>query len=150
MRSIKYLVALWIAVLIYGFCSFFNGAAGLAAYRHLENERAKQQKNMEVLDLINKELESAKDALLYDQDTLTSYAKDLGYGERNERFIRIVGLGNLKKQRVNPGQTVIPVQPEFIADKTLKIISLCAGLTVFICMALFDFLRFFQEKNDQP
>jgi cell division protein FtsB len=150
MRSIKYLVALWIGVLVYGFCSFLNGATGLAAYRQLEDERTKQQKNMEVLDLINKELESAKDALLYDQDTLTSYARDLGYGEEDERFIRIVGLGNAHKQRTNPGQTVIPLPPDFVPDRTLKIISLCSALTVFICLALFDFLRFFQEKNEQP
>ncbi|MDR3167719.1 MAG: septum formation initiator family protein [Treponema sp.] len=148
MKSIKYLLAVWTGVLIYGLCSFFNGAMGISAYRHLEDERLRQEKNMETLKVINKELETAKDALLYDRDTLLSYAKDLGYGEKNERFIRIVGLGNTKKQRTNPGQTVLTVQPEFIPDKTLKIISFCAALTVFICLAIFDLLGFFQEKNE--
>ncbi|MDR2101392.1 MAG: septum formation initiator family protein, partial [Treponema sp.] len=103
---------------------------------------------METLKVINKELETTKDALLYDRDTLLSYAKDLGYGEEEERFIRIVGLGNTKKQRTSPGQAVLTVPPEFIPDQTLKIIALCAGLTVFLCLAIFGLLRFLQEKNE--
>lgn len=135
-------------MLIYGLGSFFNGALGLSAYRHLEDERSRLQKNLEALGLINKELETAKDALLYDRDTLISHAKDMGYGEEDEHFIRIVGLGSTKKQRTNPGQTMIAIPPEFVPDKTLKIVSLCAALTVFICLAIFDLLRFFQEKNE--
>ncbi|MDR2103893.1 MAG: septum formation initiator family protein [Treponema sp.] len=148
MRSIKYLLGFWTAVLVYGLCSFFSGATGFSAYRHLEDERLKQQKNMEALRVINKELETAKNALLYDKDTLTTYAKELGYGRPNERFIRIVGLGDIKKQRTNPGQTVIAGEADFVSDNILKIISLCAGLTVFICFAIFDLLRAVQEKND--
>jgi cell division protein FtsB len=148
MRVIKYLAAVWTAVFIYGLCSFFNGATGLSAYRRLEDERLKQRKNMETLRLINRELETTKDALLYDKDTLMTYAKELGYGETHERFIRIVGLGDTKRQQTNPGHTVLAIRPDFIPDKTIKIVSLCAGLTVFISLAIFDLLRFFQEKNE--
>ncbi|MDR3138060.1 MAG: septum formation initiator family protein [Treponema sp.] len=144
----KYLVGLWTGVLIYGICLFFNGPTGFSAYSHLEDERLKQQKNMETLRIINKELETAKNALLYDKDTLTIYAKELGYGRTDERFIRIVGLGDIKKHPTNPGQRVIAREADFVSDNVLKVIAFCAGLTVFICFAIFDLLRAVQEKND--
>lgn len=65
---------------------------GFSAYRQLEAERERQWENMKALGAINEKLENTKNSLLYDRDTITVYARQLGYSKENERLVRIVGL----------------------------------------------------------
>ncbi|MDR2110096.1 MAG: septum formation initiator family protein [Spirochaetaceae bacterium] len=141
MRALKYLIAIWIGVAIYSLSSFFTGAMGISAYRGLEIERDKQRANLESLRRINQELKGAMDALRYDSDTILVYARELGYGLKDERFIRIVGLGGGKKQRVLPGRVIASLKPDSVPDKTLRLIAACAALGVLLCLGLTGFLR---------
>jgi cell division protein FtsB len=147
MRAFKYLIALWAAVAVYGVSSLLTGAIGLSAYRQLLADREKQWANMKNLRLINEELENIKNSLLYDTDTIAVYARDLGYGKKNERFIRIVGLGGMKNPNASAGQVIEAGTPEFIPDKTLKIAALCAGLVVFVLLVMFDIFRFREDNR---
>ncbi|MDR2618763.1 MAG: septum formation initiator family protein [Treponema sp.] len=146
MRAIKYLIALWTGVCIYSVISIHSGAAGLSAYAQLEAEREKEKANIETLMVINKNLENTRDALLYDRDTLTVYAREQGFASEDERFIRIVGVGNRPKEPVSPGRIVTAVPPEHTPYRYIRIFSFCAALTVLICMAAYDFLRYIKEK----
>ena len=128
MRAAKYFFALWVGIGINALLSITYGTAGFSAYHQLEAERDKQKSNLETLARINKDLENEMDGLRYDRDTL------------------IVGLGGVKKPRTEPGQVYTAAIPEYVSQKTITIIALCAGSAVFICMAVFDFLRYLQER----
>jgi cell division protein FtsB len=140
-RALKYLIALWTAVAVYGVFSLLAGAVGLSAYQQLLADREKQWINMENLRLINEGLEDTKNSLLYDRDTLAVYARDLGYGKKDERFIRIVGLGGTKNPHASAGQIIRAGTPDFIPDRTVKIAALCAGLAVFALLLIFDIIH---------
>jgi cell division protein FtsB len=146
MRAFKYLIALWTAVAVYGVFSVLAGAIGLSAYQQLLADREKQWANMEKLRLINGELENTKNSLLYDRDTLAVYARDLGYGKKDERFIRIVGLHGAKNPHASAGQLLRAGTPDVIPDRMLKIAALGAGLAVFALLLIFDMLRNRHEK----
>jgi cell division protein FtsB len=147
MSAFKYLIALWAAIAVYGLFSALAGAAGLSAYRQLLADRDRQWAHMKKLQLINEELEDAKNSLLYDRDTITVYARELGYGKENERFVRIVGLGNIKNTPASAGQVLRAGKPDFISDRTLKIIALCTGAAVFALLLIFDMLRDRQDRS---
>jgi cell division protein FtsB len=133
-------MALWAAAAVYAATSIFLGTMGISAYNQLEMERDKQQANLETLKTINRQLEGDMDALRYDSDAIAVYARDLGYGLENERFVRIVGLGGIKKQRTIPGRLVSPGYPRAVSNKTLRISSLCAGFAVLLLLIVVEFL----------
>jgi cell division protein FtsB len=141
MRVFNYLLALWAAFVVYGVSSVLFGAIGLSAYRQLETDRDQQWINMKNLQRINEDLENAKNSLLYDQDTIAVYARELGYGKKNERFIRIVGLGGIKNHYNTAGQQLRAGKPDFVSDRTLKIAALCTGIMVFAFLLILDIIR---------
>ena len=146
MKALKYLFAFWIGLIVYASFSVVFGAVGVSAYHQLEIEREKQEKNIENLKLINRELEETMNSFLYDRDTLAVYAREKGYASPSERFIRIVGLGVNQKIRTSPGDLVLAAAPQSTSDRTLRIIAFCAGVTIFFCFAVFDFLKFLRER----
>jgi cell division protein FtsB len=140
MRAVKYLLALWVSVAVYAGMSILAGAQGISAYDELLEERKKQEANMEELRRINTELENRRNALLYDHDTIHVYARDLGFGERNERFVRIVGLGQARKAPPHPGDVLSAGKSRSMDNKTIRLISLFAALAVLIAFLVQDAL----------
>ena len=146
MKAVKYLFALWAGVLMYALLAFVFGAKGLSAYHQLQNEQARQEANIENLRQINRELENTMNSLLFDRDTLAVFAREQGFATRQERFIRIVGLGGYQKTRTSVGELVVAAAPQHISNLTLKIIAFCTGITILICMAVFDLMKFIRER----
>jgi cell division protein FtsB len=132
MRFRKYLLVPWIAIAIYALSSLFAGAAGIESYRDLLEERDMIFENLEELETLNQELEGTMDALLYDSETVKIRARELGYGEESERFIRIVGLPSVRYRRTGPGTVKTAAKPSYIPDKALRIVSVLAGVAVFL------------------
>jgi len=145
MKALKYLFALWAGVIIYALLSFFYGSMGLSAYHQLEKEKAQQQANIENLKQINQGLEDTMNSLLYDKDTLAVYAREQGYASSSEKFIRIVGLGASLESKNSAGQVVAVLDPQCIPDQTLRIIATCTGITILICLAMFDLMKLLRE-----
>jgi cell division protein FtsB len=141
MKAIKYLIPIWISIVVYSALSLFSGAAGFSAYKQLLRERDKQKRNMEVLQELNRKLKGDADALIYDSDTIAAYARELGYGKSEERFVRIVGLSIRRKQSHDPGRIISAVEPEFLPEPDIRFISLACGLSILGCMLTFDLLR---------
>jgi cell division protein FtsB len=131
MRVFKYLAGLWTAVVVYALFSFFSGPNGLSAYNQLLAEHARQQANLQALRTVNEELEKNKNSLLYDKDTLLAYARQLGYGQEDERYFRIVGLGGINTSQISAGNVYFAAAVDFLSDNSIKIIALCAGFVVF-------------------
>jgi cell division protein FtsB len=141
MKIFKYLVALWTAIAVYSVFTFFYGQEGISAYNQLLSENEQQTANIRDLWVLNEELEKTKNNLLYDYDTLLVYARQMGYGYEDERFVRIVGLGNSKNIPAIAGKIYKPKAPDFIPDKNIKIAALCAGLLVFAFMFMLEFIE---------
>ncbi|MDR2095207.1 MAG: septum formation initiator family protein [Treponema sp.] len=146
MRAAKYLIAIWTAVLAYTGMTISLGMTGFSAYRVLQGEKDKQQQNLDALKSLNQELKNTTDALLYDKDTIAIFARELGFASKDEKFIRIVGLSALHKQRMEAGGVLSAAKPDYTPDYVLKIISLCMGIFVFITIAWGDY--YLHRKKD--
>jgi cell division protein FtsB len=141
MKIFKYLAAFWTAIVVYSVFTFFYGQGGISAYNQLLSEREQQMANIRDLWVINEELEKTKNNLLYDYDTLLVYARQMGYGHEDERFVRIVGLGNTKSAPSIAGKIYKPKSPDFIPDRNIKIAALCAGLLVFAFLFMLEIIE---------
>ena len=146
MNVAKYLFSVWAGVLLYASLFLVSGPRGINAYRQLENEQKRQEANIESLKQLNRELENTVNSLLYDEDTLTVYAREQGYAAENERFIRIVGLGVNQKSKISTGRVIFAEEPQYEPDHYLVIIAFCAGVSVFVCMLVFDILKHLRER----
>ena len=134
MKLGKYLLVPWFSLAVYTILSMYNGPAGIVPYRELLGEREKILENLDRLHGINRDLEGTIDALLYDPETIRVRARELGYGESNERFIRIVGLPGGRPSEIKPGTIRTYIQP-FPSGKGYRLISFCLGLILF-CLFL--------------
>jgi cell division protein FtsB len=141
MKPIKYLIPVWISIVVYSALSLFSGAIGFSAYNQMLRERDRQKRNLEVLQELNRKLKGDNDALLYDSDTIARYARELGYGTSEDRFIRIVGFSGRRKQNRDPGQIISAAKPEFMTESDIRFISLACGLSIFGCILAIDLLR---------
>jgi cell division protein FtsB len=148
MKAIKYLVPLWVSLVVYSGLSLFSGAMGFSAYEQMIRERDGQKRNLEVLQELNRELKGDTDALLYDSDTIAAYARELGYGKADERFVRIVGLSNRRKQNHDPGRIITAAKPEFMTGADIRFISLACGLGLLGCILAVDLLR--ARRSETP
>jgi cell division protein FtsB len=145
MPVLKYLTALWIAVLFYAVSSLLAGASGFSAYSQLSAEKEKLLANIRRLQTINKEFTETKEALLYDSDTISVYARELGYGGAGERFIRIAGLNRKEYGIMSAGEYFLPAEPVYVEDKILRIISLAIALFMILCLGIVDILRHIKD-----
>jgi hypothetical protein len=109
-------------------------------------EQQKLQANMESLANLNKELENSRNALVDDPDTIAMYARDLGYGYNDERFIRIVGMGRVPKQYTDSGHILLAVKPDHTSNSIIIIFTLSIALCLFLCMLIPDLIRLKQNK----
>jgi cell division protein FtsB len=137
----KYLIPIWISIVIYSGLSLFSGAIGFSAYDQMLRERDRQKRNLVFLQELNRKLKGDTDALLYDSDTIAAYARELGYGKSEERFVRIVGLSNRRKQNHDPGQIISAAKPESMTESDIRFISLGCGLSILGCILAIDLLR---------
>jgi cell division protein FtsB len=141
MPVLKYLASLWTALMFYAISSLFAGASGFSAYDQLNAQKEKLLANLRRIEAVNEEIMGMKEALTYDNDTIYLYARELGYGGGDERFIRIAGLNGKQKNRLSAGEIFLPAAPEYINDKTLRIIAITIALSMILCFGIVDLLR---------
>ena len=146
MKVIRYLIPLWIGVLVYTIFSIGFGAKGISAFNQLKAERDREMANIEILKGINGELENAKNSLSVNMENFSIYARELGFAAKGEHFIRIVGLGSPLRKVSSPGQVVSPRDPDYTPDKTLRILSFFVAVTVLISMGAYDLLQYLKDR----
>jgi len=144
MRIFKYLIGIWAAIAVYTLFSFLGSSNGLSAYNYLLVERERQLDNIRELMVLNEDLERTKNNLLYDHDTLLVHARQIGYGLEDERFVRIVGLGNINNTPVTAGNVYFSQDPDYISRRSINIMALCLGLFAF---AFFFMLEFIEKRS---
>ncbi|GAB6392156.1 MAG: putative septum formation initiator subfamily [Treponematales bacterium] len=145
MKAVRYLLVPWTGVAVYALLALHSGPVGSASYRQLLAGRESAEANLERLKAVNQELERAKDALLYDADTLAVRARELGYARPGEKFLRVVGLADPYRRRPAPGEVYAAPARKFIPGPTLLLIALASSAVVFLALALFDFLVFLRR-----
>jgi hypothetical protein len=141
MRFHKYLIGIWAAIAVYTLFSFLGGPKGMSAYNYLLAEKDRQWDNIKNLGILHDELEKTRNNLLYDHDTLLIHARQMGYGQQDERFVRIVGLGTVKNTPSVAGNVYSAQNPDYISDKSIKIIALCVGFLLFSFLFMLDFIE---------
>ncbi|GMO47794.1 MAG: hypothetical protein Ta2G_03380 [Termitinemataceae bacterium] len=146
MRFLKYLSPVWVAVLFYSFSSLLVGAMGVNAYKQLNSEYEKQLENLGELQNKRAELLGIQEALRYDYDTIAVYARKLGFGATDERFIRIVGLDDKYKENLDSGEVMNVAMLDFVENRTLHIIAVVIGISMFVCIGLIDIINAFSNK----
>jgi len=139
MPLIRYFLVIWTFFFVYTFFSFFWGQNGVYARKHMEAERVRLYENLKKLENINTDYQNIRDNLIHDQDSLSVYARQLGYGREGEEYIRIMGLGIAINTDMPAGQVFYTVSPIFISDTTIKIISLLFALSVLAFLLIRDF-----------
>ena len=152
MRFIRYFLVIWTFFFVYTFFSFFLGQNGMSARNHLEAERVRLNENLKKLENINTDYQNIRKNLTVDQDSLSVYARQLGYGREGEEYIRIMGLGIAINTDMPAGQVNYTASPVFMSDTTIKIISLLFALAVLAFLLVRDFcinaiLSRFSEEN---
>jgi len=131
MKLGKYLLVPWVTLAMYTVLSVYSGPVGVLPYRALLKEREKILENLEKLQLENEKLEGTMYALRSDSETIRIRARELGYGEPGERFVRIVGLPGGRPSALRPGMIRSAISPPDVAGKAHRIITLCTGLLLF-------------------
>ena len=116
---------------------------------YLTVERDRLAENLSHLRDINVELNGSLDALRYDKDTLTLYARDLGYGKDDERFIRIVDLRQISGNHQKAGELLIPKRLKTLPEDLLRVISLITGLSVYAGLSI-SALREKKNRHRRP
>jgi cell division protein FtsB len=148
MRFIRYFVVIWTFFFVYTSFSFFLGQNGVDARRHLDSERVRLYENLKKLQNINDDYQNMRNNLIHDQDSLSVYARQLGYGREGEEYIRIMGLGIAINTDMPAGQVSYTENPDFISDTTIKIISLVFALVILSFFLVHDFcLNAFSSQN---
>ena len=139
MRLLRYILVPWTIFLIYSFFTFVFGQNGLYAKKYLQGELARLSENNITLQETNNELQRSRDNLLSDRDTLSVYARQLGYGKSDEEVIRIMGLGVALNSDLAAGQVLYAAYPDnFVSDKLIKIIAALFGLAILMYFLIRD------------
>lgn len=125
------LLAFWSAIAVYSFSSTVFGRTGILAERELAAGRDELAENLEVLKTINADLVRSVDALRYDADAVSVYARELGYARADERHVRIAGAPPAVRRTAAAGRLVEPKAPRYAPDVELKAVAACVGAAVF-------------------
>jgi cell division protein FtsB len=141
MKRIKYLMPLWVGIAIYSVAVVIAGQTGLHAYEELLRDMERQKENLDKLYAVNTELTGIRDALQYDGDTIAVYARELGFGSEDERFIRINGLSAIHPPRLIEGELVESTEGVYVADKTLRVIAVCVAGALLLFFIFIDLLK---------
>ena len=128
--------------LVYSLFTSILGQNGYYARKHLEAERLQLIENYWDLERTNADFLRIRESLRHDQDALSVYARQLGYGRQGEEFIRIMGLGIAINTNMPTGQALYAANPVYISDKIIKIISISFGMIVLLFFLIMDFLSF--------
>jgi cell division protein FtsB len=141
MRIFKYLLGIWAAIAVYALFLFLAGPKGISAYNYLLSEKDQQWANIRELGLLNEDLERTRNNLIYDHDTLLVQARQMGYGHENERFIRIVGLSNIRTIPAEVGTVYFTQKPDFFPEKNIKIAALIIGFLLFAFLFMMELIE---------
>ncbi|MCL2762038.1 MAG: septum formation initiator family protein [Treponema sp.] len=135
--------------MVYSLFSLFFGQNGLYARKHLEAEYLRLLENRTMLENTKQDILKTKNNLMFDKDAKSVYARQLGYGRANERFIRITGLTVALTVDIPEGQVLYAANPDYVSDKAIKIISALFGLVILVYFLIGDFF-WLKEMDTYP
>jgi cell division protein FtsB len=149
MRFLRYLFAFWTAFAVYSLFTFAYGPGSLQVQKQLEEEVVRLTENLDELKLTNRKFLNTAASLETDRETLSVYARQLGYGHPGEKFIRIIGQESTINPEIYPGRVLQAAEPEYVPDVKTKVLALAFALAVLIFFIAVDFLSL-KGRNESP
>lgn len=142
MQISRILLSLYVGFILYLGFYLFMGDSGFEAIEKLEAYKVELSENMEELNSINTELQKRFDALTSAPELVQREARELGYLQKNEAFLKIEHFQ--KPQDINVVGRVL--RPYETAETDMAIYrAIAASLAI-----VFYFLSgpFFRRKHD--
>jgi hypothetical protein len=106
----------------------------------MEAERVRLDEHLKKLENTKMDYLNMRNNLMGDRDSLSVYARQLGYGREGEEYLRIMGLGIAINTDMPADEVYYTVNPVFISDTTIKIISMLFAFAVLVFLIIRDFL----------
>jgi len=136
----RYLFVPWTIVAVYSILSFAAGQNGVLARLHVESEYQRLEENRQSLAAAQRNSLRAKETLLTDDDALSVHARRLGFGSRDESFVRVVGVGVTASSGIAApsGQVLHAIDPDFLENHAVLTISMILGALVLLFFLIND------------
>lgn len=131
MKSLKFLLPVFLGIIVYTVLSVCIGPRGLWAMRQLAGERQRLAANLESLRAINEDLDARFQSLSADPDTISVYAHELGYVADDERLIRLAGFTGGINRAFDCGSAISVDSPKYLPEWMCKFFGLFAGVCFF-------------------
>lgn len=151
MKRVKYLLVAAVTVFVYVILSVTAGQNSFASFDNLNEQKKEIAKRVSDIESINDELKLEYYALQNDKAVIAAYAHKLDYVSDGEKLVKVNGLTPFQTNIYDTGTVKKHTEPEFLSEKTIKIISLCAGLLALVVIFMIDlsFGRFSSKKNNK-
>ena len=141
MKKFRLLSAVFAGTLFYTVISVIAGRDGLWALSQLEEQKRILSTHAVEIEKTHGELLLEKTALQNDTDVIKSYARKLGYVDRDEKLVKIIGLPSLEKGIFDAGTAIEHEKVRFIREGICKMLGLVIFALVYLILLLADFSR---------
>ena len=125
---------------MYSLLTFAFGPSSFKVQKHLESEIERVSQHLASLEAAHKNYLNTAASLVSDAETLSLHMRQLGYGQPDEKFIRIIGLENYITPEMSPGQVLRVAEGDFVSDKSIKITALIFALVMLVFFFTVDLL----------
>jgi cell division protein FtsB len=137
MKSLKFLLPVFMGTLVYTTLSICIGPRGMWAMKQLSAERQQLADNLESLHEINSDLDARFQSLSADPDAISVYAHELGYVYEGERLIKLAGFTGGIDRTFDCGSALSVSVPRFLPEWLCKFFGFFTGFCSFL---LFSFI----------
>lgn len=134
MKCTKYLLVLFVGVLVYITASLSVGQNSIKCYRQMEEQKRIVSRQKADIQNINSELNLELTALKNDKAVIAAYARKMDYVADGEKLIKINGLKPYQTELYNTGSVIRHEEPEFVSEKLCKICGLFAALIILLIL----------------
>lgn len=151
MKRAKYLLTLFLGTFCYVMLSVTVGQNSIRSISQMEEQKRLVSRRTTEIQNINSELTLELNALQNDKAVIASYAHKLDYVRDDEKLVKINGLKPAQTALYDTGKVLRHEEPEFLGEKSCKIISVFLAALCFIIFVLYDLSRgnFILNKKDR-
>lgn len=126
---LRILIPIFITVFTYTVLSVVWGEKGVDALKQLTQETERITAHVASLQQRSDELDSELKNLAYDAATIAVYAHDMGYVFPNEQLVKLANVNKITDDtRLFAGTPITVRQPDFLADRICKTLSVSLGI----------------------
>lgn len=138
MNKISFLFSVVLGTFVYVFFSVCLGQNGIWASLQIEQQKNELTIKFKELEKQNTELLLRHQALMYDRDVISAYARKIGFVADNEKIVKISGLPHQFDAIQSVGTPYFKTPIKFVPEWICKLFGL-------ILFCVFEFLFSFKK-----